>query len=310
MIDINKAIEALDWKREPRGLYEPIEYTLSLGGKRLRPLLALMAAEIFGGKEEEVLPVALALEVFHNFTLLHDDVMDKAQVRRGKPCVHIHWNENTAILSGDQMLIEAYKLLSQVSPDRLPTVLAMFNKMAAEVCEGQQYDVDFETKDDVTIDDYIMMITLKTAVLLATALRLGAYMSGASDAEQDALYQYGIEIGIAFQIKDDLLDCYSDPETFGKRIGGDILDNKKTYLWLTATALSPSFASMPFRSMDGQKKIDAVLAEYERLGVKQIAVSEMEKHTRAALNQLADLPPVNAVRSLQFLAENLLNREI
>ena len=193
-MDINKEILNLDWKREPYGLYEPIEYTLAAGGKRVRPQLAMIASQLFGGKDEEVLPAALALEVFHNFTLLHDDVMDKADVRRGRPTVHVKWNENTAILSGDQMLIEAYKLLSGVPADKLPTVLQLFNKMATEICEGQQYDVDFENQESVALDDYLKMIRLKTAVLLATALKMGSYIAGASTEQQEMLYEFGINI--------------------------------------------------------------------------------------------------------------------
>ena len=235
-MDINAEIEKLDWSREPKGLYEPIGYTLAAGGKRVRPQLALLATKLFGGKEEDVLPAALALEVFHNFTLLHDDVMDKAVVRRGRPTVHVKWNENTAILSGDQMMIEAYKLLSQVPEKKLAKTLRLFNQMATEICEGQQYDVDFESRDDVTIPEYMEMIRLKTSVLLATALRIGAYIAYANDEQQKKIYEYGIHVGLAFQIQDDMLDCYGDEATFGKAIGGDIAENKKTYLWLTAAA--------------------------------------------------------------------------
>lgn len=234
MIDINKAIESLDWSKEPKGLYEPIGYALASGGKRIRPTFALIAADMFGGKEEEVLPAALALEVFHNFTLLHDDVMDRAQVRRGRPTVHVKWDDNTAILSGDQMLIEAYRLLSNVPADKLPQVLKWFNDMATGICEGQQYDVDFEQMSEVTIADYMKMIELKTSVLLAYALKIGAYIAGADADQQEALYQYGLHVGLAFQIQDDLLDVYGDPKTFGKAIGGDICCNKKTFLLLTA----------------------------------------------------------------------------
>ena len=206
-LDIEHEIGKLDWSREPKGLYEPIGYALSAGGKRIRPRLALLGALAVGGAEEKVLPAALALEVFHNFTLLHDDVMDKAEVRRGRPTVHIKWNENTAILSGDQMLIEAYKLLGNVPENKLAGVLRLFNKMATEVCEGQQLDVDYEQQEHVTIADYMKMIRLKTSVLLATALQIGAYIADGTEAEQQALYEYGINLGLAFQIQDDYLDC-------------------------------------------------------------------------------------------------------
>ena len=225
MVDINKEIESLNWQKEPRGLYEPIEYALASGGKRVRPTLALIAAEaivngglINGDAIEQTLPAALALEVFHNFTLLHDDVMDRAEVRRGRPTVHVKWNDNTAILSGDQMLIEAYKLLSNVPADKLPQVLKWFNEMATGICEGQQYDVDFEHMSQVTINDYMKMIELKTSVLLANAMRIGGYIAGATPVQQEALYQYGLHLGLAFQVQDDILDVYGDPKTFGKAI--------------------------------------------------------------------------------------------
>ena len=195
------------------------------GGKRVRPQLAMIASKLFGGKEEEVLPAALALEVFHNFTLVHDDLMDRAKVRRARPTVHVQWNENTAILAGDQMMIEAYKLITEVPEDKLPKVLRLFNKMATEICEGQQYDVDFENKEDVSIEDYLKMIRLKTSVLLATALQIGAYIAGAEEQQQEALYQFGINVGLAFQIQDDILDVWGEPDTFGKAVGGDISCN-------------------------------------------------------------------------------------
>ena len=241
MVDIIKEIENLDWSKEPKGLYEPIAYTLASGGKRLRPTLALIAAEAIvnegllnGDAIAHTVPAALALEIFHNFTLLHDDVMDRASVRRGRPTVHVKWDDNTAILSGDQMLIEAYKQLAQVPADKLPQVLKWFNEMATAICEGQQYDVDFEHQSHVRIEDYMMMIEKKTSVLIANALRTGGYIAGANPAQQEALYQYGLHIGLAFQIQDDILDVYGDPKTFGKAIGGDICCNKKTILLLTA----------------------------------------------------------------------------
>ena len=230
MIDINKAIEALDWNKEPKGLYEPIAYALASGGKRIRPTLALVAAEsivngglINGDALEQTLPAALALEVFHNFTLLHDDVMDKASMRRGRETVHVKWNENTAILSGDQMLIEAYKLLSDVPADKLPQVLKWFNEMATGICEGQQLDVDFEHMSRVSIADYMTMIEKKTSVLLAYAMKIGGYIAGATPEQQEALYLYGLHIGLAFQIQDDILDVYGDPKTFGKAEQEDLL---------------------------------------------------------------------------------------
>lgn len=314
MIDINKAIENLDWSKEPQGLYEPIAYTLASGGKRLRPTLALTAAEIFGGKEEEVLPAALALEVFHNFTLLHDDVMDRALVRRGRETVHVKWNDNTAILSGDQMLIEAYKLLEGVPADKLAKVLCWFNEMATGICEGQQYDVDFEHASQVSLSDYLMMIEKKTAVLLANALRTGGYIAGADEAEQEALYEYGRHIGLAFQIQDDLLDVYGDPKTFGKAIGGDICCNKKTYLLLTALETAPAedkaeLLEWLLVSDRDQEKIAAVTALYTRLGVREACEVEMEQHTAEALLQLDRLPQNKATDALRVLAEKLVTRK-
>lgn len=321
MIDINTAIESLDWSKEPKGLYEPIGYTLASGGKRLRPTLALIAAKVIvnggllnGDVEEQVLPAALALEVFHNFTLLHDDVMDRAEVRRGRPTVHVKWNDNTAILSGDQMLIEAYKLLSGVPDAKLPTVLKWFNEMATGICEGQQYDVDFEHASQVSIEDYMKMIELKTSVLLAYAMKIGGYIAGANEKELEALYQYGLHIGLAFQIQDDILDVYGDPKTFGKAVGGDICCNKKTFLLLTA--LENADAQSKAELLEwllvtdrNEEKIAAVKAIYDHLGVRNAGEAEMEKHTALALEQLDRLPQNEATESLRELAEQLATRK-
>ena len=306
-MDINAEIEKLDWSREPKGLYEPIGYTLAAGGKRVRPQLALLATKLFGGKEEDVLPAALALEVFHNFTLLHDDVMDKAEVRRGRPTVHVKWNENTAILSGDQMMIEAYKLLSQVPEKKLAKTLRLFNQMATEICEGQQYDVDFESRDDVTIPEYMEMIRLKTSVLLATALRIGAYIAYANDEQQKKIYEYGIHVGLAFQIQDDMLDCYGDEATFGKAIGGDIAENKKTYLWLTAAAKGAK-DELALRNESKDERFKRVMAVYKRLRVKAAAEKEIAKQTDAAIACLEDLPQNKYTEQLRNMARKLADR--
>lgn len=312
---IQQALAAISWQKCPVGLYEPIGYTLSAGGKRLRPALAVIASDLYDGRREDVLPAALALEVFHNFTLLHDDVMDKAPVRRGRPTVHIRWNENTAILSGDQMLIEAYKLLSQVKPDCLPQVLRLFNKMATEICEGQQYDVDFETRDDVTLDNYLLMIRLKTSVLLATALQIGALIAGADASEQQALYSYGINIGLAFQLQDDILDVYGNPETFGKAVGGDILSGKKTYMLLTALRLAdaPTRARLASlladTAMEPQQKIRAVTAIYDRFSVRAVCEEVMKNYTMQALADLDRLHVSDDKKQILIkLAEKLLAR--
>lgn len=312
--DIEKAIASLDWKREPYGLYEPIEYTLASGGKRLRPQLVLTAAEMFGGDEEKVLPAALAIEVFHNFTLLHDDVMDKAEIRRGRETVHVRWNDNTAILSGDEMMIEAYKLLSQVPDNLLPKALSLFNKMATEICEGQQYDMEFEGREEVSIEEYIEMIRLKTSVLLATALQLGAYLSGANEQQQEALYQYGINIGLAFQIQDDLLDVYGDPATFGKAIGGDICCNKKTYILITALQRADNETRAELEHWLGinnqpKEKIAAVTDIYTRTGAREVCEAVMHAYTREALSMLDSLPQNNATEQLRKLADRLVSRK-
>ena len=321
MIDINKEIERLDWSKEPKGLYEPIAYVLASGGKRLRPTLALTAAEVVlngglisGTALDDVLPAALALEVFHNFTLLHDDVMDHSAVRRGKPTVHVQWNQNTAILSGDQMLIEAYKLLERVPADKLPSTLRLFNEMATGVCEGQQLDVDFEHMRQVSIDDYMTMIEKKTSVLIAYAMRIGGYIAGASEAQEKALYEYGLHIGLAFQIQDDILDVYGDPKTFGKAIGGDICCNKKTILLLTALERADAESKaellqwMMTTDRDAEK-IKAVTELYDRLGVREEAESVMEEHTALALAALDRLPQNTATERLRVLAERLVTRK-
>ena len=313
-MDIQEKISRINWQREPEGLYAPIAYTMATGGKRIRPQLAMIACQLFGGNPEEVAPAAMALEVFHNFTLLHDDVMDHAEVRRGRPTVHIQWDENTAILSGDQMLIEAYKLLAEVPAFVLPEVLQMFNKMATEVCEGQQYDVDFEKQDQVPIADYLKMIRLKTAVLLATALKMGAYIAGADSQAQDALYQFGINIGLAFQIQDDILDVWGDPTTFGKAVGGDISCNKKTFVLLTAMQMANDVQRHELSDWleqvldDNAEKITCVTNIYNQIGVREACNKVVEEYTQQALNILDNLPQNAATDELRNLAKKLYNR--
>ena len=313
-MNIQDRIANIDWNREPYGLYAPIAYTMEAGGKRVRPQLAVIACELFGGNPEEVASAAMALEVFHNFTLLHDDVMDQAEVRRGRPTVHVKWNQNTAILSGDQMLIEAYKLLASVNADKLPKVLLLFNKMATEICEGQQYDVDFETQEQVTLEEYLKMIRLKTAVLLATALQIGAYVAGANEEQQEALYQFGINIGLAFQIQDDILDVWGDPATFGKAVGGDICCNKKTFVLLSALmmaddeqrkALNDWFAQL---LEENTEKITSVKNIYNALGVRASCERVVEEYTNSALAILNTLPQNDATDKLRALARKLYAR--
>ena len=315
MMDINHEIAKLNWEREPKGLYAPIAYTMAAGGKRVRPQLAMIACGIFGGNEQDVAPAAMALEVFHNFTLLHDDVMDKAEVRRGRPTVHIQWNENTAILSGDQMMIEAYKLLAEVPADKLHKVLRLFNKMATEICEGQQYDVDFESQEHVTIEEYLKMIRLKTSVLLATALQIGSYLAGANEAQQEALYQFGINVGLAFQIQDDILDVWGDPKTFGKAVGGDISCNKKTYVYLTAQQLADAELAEELHQWygsvldDNTEKITAVKGIFEQLNVRAACEAVVEDYTQKALLILDTLPQNAATEQLRQLANKLNTRK-
>lgn len=314
MIDCNAAIQALDWSKEPQGLYAPIAYALSSGGKRLRMQLVLAGCRLFGGKEEEALPLAQAIEVFHNFTLLHDDVMDKADVRRGMPTVHLKWNDNTAILSGDQMLIEAYRLLEGVPNQHLPQLLHLFSKTATEVCEGQQYDVDFETRNDVQIDDYIKMIGLKTSVLLAAALQGGAIIGGADEKAQQTIYDFGMHLGLAFQIQDDLLDCFGDETTFGKAIGGDICCNKKTYLMLSAllNANAEQHSQIEHwleQTTPSAEKIETMKQLYIATHAKQAAEQAIAEHTQAALDCLKSLPYNQDSRLLEQMALSLAQRK-
>jgi geranylgeranyl diphosphate synthase type II len=227
-------LDSKDWVLEPKNLYEPIDYILQLGGKRIRPVLTLMAADIFSDDYKKALPAALAVEVFHNFTLVHDDIMDAAPLRRGKATVHEKWDLNTGILSGDAMLILAYKYFENYDAATFQKLAKLFSKTALEVCDGQQLDVDFETRNDVTIDEYINMIRLKTSVLVAAALKMGAIVANTDDENADLIYDFGLNLGLAFQLQDDYLDTFGDPETFGKQIGGDIIENKKTFLYLKA----------------------------------------------------------------------------
>lgn len=318
-MDINSLISKLDWSKEPQGLYAPIAYTLDGGGKRLRPTLALIAADMFGDVEAAV-PAALALELFHNYTLMHDDVMDDAPVRRGRDTVHVKWNANTAILSGDQMLIESYKRLEGIPADKLPTVLHLFTKMATEICEGQQYDVDFESRNDVTIPEYIHMIRLKTSVLLGTALHIGAYLAGANEADCQHLYNFGVNLGLAFQIQDDILDVWGDPATFGKQIGGDIIQRKKSMAMLMAlnhgSELQLARIDTAYLLTKPASKIAAVTATYDEIGVRDYCEEVMTDYTNQALAELdaleADhkqpgIAPLDTA-PLRAIAKQLLSR--
>ena len=311
--DISEALKKLDFNREPSGLYSPIAYALESGGKRMRPALALMATDMLGGRREDIMPAALALEVFHNFTLLHDDLMDNADTRRGRPAVHKKWNKNTAILSGDQMLIESYKLISQTPQQYLTESLELFSLMASQICEGQQYDMDFEQRRDVTIAEYTDMIRLKTAVLPATALQLGALVSAASETIQKEIYLFGINLGLAFQLRDDYLDVFGDPATFGKTIGGDILDKKKTYLYITAyknaTPAQAQQLDYWFDCPEKETKIKEITQLYKATAADMQCLDQIGNyHRQAALHlQNIEVSP-EAKQPLSILLDRLLTR--
>jgi geranylgeranyl diphosphate synthase type II len=300
---------------EPELLYAPIAYSLSGGGKRLRPMLLLLAAELFGEEVPGALPAAAAVEVFHNFTLLHDDIMDNAAVRRGKPSVHAKWGPNVAILSGDAMLICAYRLLQGVPAGRLPQVLAVFNRMALEVCEGQQYDMDFERRLKVSVVEYMHMIELKTSVLLAGAVEIGALLGGASEEDCRRLRRFAVELGLAFQLQDDLLDSYGD-ERLGKAIGGDILEGKKTYLMITAMSRADEATREELRrtyadaALSDAEKIARVKAIYDRLDVPRLTEQQIGLRFERALAMLDGLS-VDPARTqmLREYAAGLMGRK-
>lgn len=291
---LNQSIDALALSGKPSGLYDPIRYILSLGGKRIRPLLTLVAAEMFHGSPYIAMPQALAIEVFHNFTLLHDDIMDEAPLRRNQETVHLKWNVNTGILSGDAMLIKAYQLLSETPVEHLSQILQLFNNTAIGVCEGQQYDMEFEERDDVTISEYIEMIRLKTAVLLACALKTGSLIGGSSPRDSDKMYEIGENLGIAFQLQDDILDAFGT-EKVGKRKGGDIISNKKTFLLLSAKELAKGKTADELNDwinatdFKEDEKVDSVLRIFDELNIKKIAQAEMLKYSDKAFKLLDEL---------------------
>ena len=309
---LDNAIQNLKLPDHPKQLYDPITYIINLGGKRIRPLLVLMATELFGEDAHESVHAAMAIEIFHNFTLVHDDIMDNAPLRRGQATVHEKWSANVAILSGDVMMVEANKNLAKVNPIFLKDVLDAFNATAQGVCEGQQLDMEFESRDDVSIEEYINMIRLKTAVLLGGALKLGAIIAGASEKDADLIYQFGENIGIAFQLQDDILDVYADPEKFGKQVGGDIIANKKTFLLLKALSKTDSLALQGWidnKNPDIQEKVQAVTEIYNELQIREEAEKEMAKYAALAFQNLndIDIPEANKY-DLRQLAEQLLKR--
>lgn len=313
---VNNYISELSYAHAPKSLYDPVEYVLSLGGKRIRPVLMLMAYNLYKENVAEILSPAVGLEIYHNFTLLHDDLMDKADMRRNKPTVHKVWDDNTAILSGDTMLILAYRYVSDCPSDYLKDVLDTFTQAALEVCEGQQFDMDFEHRNDVKEEEYLEMIRLKTSVLLAAGLKMGAQLAGASPEDAQHLYDFGVNIGIAFQLKDDLLDVYGDPKVFGKNIGGDILSNKKTYMLIKALERADKEQAAELHTwlekenFEPTEKVEAVTALYNQIGVKLVCESKMREYYAKGLDSLSLISAAEEdKRELRAVAEHLMYRE-
>lgn len=318
LLDIVKGhIAGLQFTRTPKGLYDPVSYVLSLGGKRIRPVLMLMAYNLYREDVKSILQSATGIEVYHNYTLLHDDLMDRADMRRGKATVHKVWNDNVAILSGDAMLVLAYQFMAQCASEKLKDVMDLFSLTALEICEGQQLDMEFEQRKDVKEDEYIEMIRLKTSVLLAASLKIGAILGGASKEDADALYDFGVNLGLAFQLKDDLLDVYGDPLRFGKNIGGDILCNKKTYLVIKAfehantdqeALLNDWFTRETF---DPQEKIAAVTRLYNEIGVKALCENRIVEYSKRASESLnrVNVPAENK-QELETMMNELMHREV
>lgn len=313
---IQHYIDSLPYDRKPESLYEPIKYVLSLGGKRIRPMLMLMSYALYKDDVESILPQAIGLETYHNYTLLHDDLMDNADVRRGMPTVHRKWDANTAILSGDSMLVLAYQRMQNCPADKLPAVLDVFTTTALEIGEGQQYDMEFETRNDVCEEEYIEMIRLKTSVLLACAMKIGAIMADAPKEDVDNLYRFGERMGLAFQLQDDFLDVYGDPKVFGKAIGGDITSNKKTYMLINAIGKAEGkdketlMGWINAKDFDREEKVKAVTEIYTRLGIDTMAKAKMEEYYAEALAALAKVSvPEEKKAQLREYAAKMMKRE-
>lgn len=303
--------------KEPKNLYEPIHYILDLGGKRIRPVLTLMTAEIFDANYKKALPAALAVEVFHNFSLVHDDIMDDAPLRRGQATVHEKWNINTGILSGDAMLILAYQYFEQYQPKIFRKLAKLFSKTALQVCEGQQWDVDFETRDDVTIPDYLKMIEYKTAVLVAAAMKMGAIIAETSKENAKLIYAFGLNLGLAFQLQDDYLDAFGDPETFGKQVGGDIIENKKTYLYLKAVEFSSKEEAQQLTQLfsiqpdDNSDKISSVKEIFNSSGASKATQDAIQEFTFKAFEIVEKMNIEDDKKSiLRTFGENLMGRKV
>ena len=313
---VNEFIDQLPYERKPQSLYDPIKYVLSIGGKRVRPVLMLLAYNLYKEDPERILMPACALETYHNYTLLHDDLMDNADVRRGVPTVHRKWDANTAILSGDSMLVLAYHRMLQCDADKQPEVMSLFTETALEIGEGQQYDMEFENRDDVTEEEYIEMIRLKTSVLLACAMKIGGILAGASAEDADNLYKFGEQVGLAFQLQDDLLDVYGDPKVFGKAVGGDITCNKKTYMLINAfqRANSEQRAELErwvsAKDFDRQEKVAAVTEIYNQIGIRQICEEKINYYFEESKKYLAKINVADERKQilLQYTAE-MMKRE-
>jgi len=310
-------LEHQNFDKEPTNLYQPIDYILQLGGKRLRPVLTLMTADVFDVDYKLALPAATAVEVFHNFSLVHDDIMDDAPLRRGNVTVHEKWNVNTGILSGDAMLILAYQYFENYQPKTFRKLAKLFSKTALEVCEGQQYDVDFETRDDVTIPEYLKMIEYKTAVLVAAAMKMGAIIAQTSKENSKLIYDFGLNLGLAFQLQDDYLDAFGDPKTFGKQVGGDIIENKKTYLYLKALEFSKPKEKEQLAQLfavqleDSSEKIETVKEIFNSTGASQATQKAIEEYTLKAFETLDKIDVSQDKKELlKAFGENLMNRKV
>ena len=313
---INDYIANMPYTRKPADLYDPIKYVLSMGGKRIRPVLMLLSYNMYKDDPETILSSACAIETYHNYTLLHDDLMDNADMRRGKMTVHKKWNPNTAILSGDSMLVLSYQRMAQCDVTKLKDVLDLFTETALEIGDGQQYDMDFETRNDVTEDEYIEMIRLKTSVLLACALKIGAILADAPADDAENLYRYGEQVGIAFQLQDDFLDVYGDPNVFGKKIGGDILCNKKTYMLINALLMANDSQRAELnhwiesKDYDPQAKIAAVTKLYDEIGIRKLCEEKVNYYFQQSLSYINKVKVDDSKKvELRHFIDSLMNRQ-
>ena len=314
---VNTYLATMPYVREPKGLYAPTEYVLSLGGKRIRPVLMLLSYQLYKENVDDILPQAAGIETYHNYTLLHDDLMDCADMRRNKPTVHKVWDENTAILSGDAMLVLAYRLMNNCPERYLKQVMDIFSQTALEICEGQQWDMEFETRNDVTVPEYMEMIRLKTSVLLSAALKIGAVLGGASEDDARKLYDFGIKMGLAFQLQDDYLDVYGDSKVFGKNIGGDILCNKKTFMLINALALADGIQRKELEKWIAstafcpEEKIKAVTALYDKIGIGGICEEKINAYYVEGLSLLESMAvPSERKEELKSFVCHLMNRKV